>query len=95
MTGWNLPPGCSVSDLPGYEEHPCGVCGQWVDDCICPECPTCHSQGDPACYTKHGMVRNMDQQVSLATKEKEWQKQAEAEAAYAEEYAKARGEDAE
>lgn len=36
--------------LPGYDEGPCDVCGRPIDLCICPECPTCHAHGDPACY---------------------------------------------
>lgn len=38
---WNDPPD---------EEMPCEVCGEWVDNCICPECPRCTLQGDPGCY---------------------------------------------
>lgn len=34
-------------------EQPCEVCGYWADDCICPECPTCALQGNPACYQEH------------------------------------------
>lgn len=38
----------------GYEEdQTCDVCGRDAGDCICPECPVCHVQGDPACYEKH------------------------------------------
>ena len=49
MTGWNMPPGCSR--VPGDEpEPPCEVCGRPSEDCICPECPVCGSQGDPGCY---------------------------------------------
>lgn len=31
-------------------EGPCDVCGEFVDSCICPECPECGAQGDPHCY---------------------------------------------
>ena len=59
----------SQSDLPGYDEiFPCEVCGKMVDDCICPECPTCGAQGDPKCYDLtrdgHGLVRTGEQLVS-------------------------------
>lgn len=43
------------------EEAPCDVCGNMVDDCICPECPTCKTQGDPHCYAVHGLVRTEEQ----------------------------------
>lgn len=36
------------------DEGPCEICGKSVDDCICPECPTCGSQGDPKCYRERG-----------------------------------------
>lgn len=55
MSGFNLPPGCSVSDLPGNgPDQPCEVCGGWPEGgepaCICPECPYCGDYGNPACY---------------------------------------------
>jgi hypothetical protein len=52
MTGWNLPPGCTVADIEraAGTEQPCDVCGQMADGCICPECPVCHTHGDPQCY---------------------------------------------
>jgi hypothetical protein len=50
MTGWNLPPGCNVRDLPGAVDQPCAVCAQDPADCICPECPVCGATGDPGCY---------------------------------------------
>lgn len=46
--GWSYPPGCSGP--PDQDEGPCEVCGLSVDDCICPVCPACQGQGDPACY---------------------------------------------
>jgi hypothetical protein len=47
--GWSYPPGCN--SVPGDEpEPPCEVCGQFVDYCICPECPVCGEIGNPACY---------------------------------------------
>ena len=55
---------------PSFDEiFPCEVCGKLVDDCICPECKVCGTQGDPACYDLtregHGMVRNGEQLVSI------------------------------
>jgi len=36
------------------DDGPCRICGKAVDDCICPECPTCGGQGDPMCYREKG-----------------------------------------
>lgn len=72
MTGWNLPPGCNVSDLPGNgPEPPCEVCGKELEDCICPSCPQCHSVGEPKCYEQHGMVRTQEQIDSFKEAQKE------------------------
>ena len=65
LFGWSYPPGCSGP--PDDCEGPCEVCGQWTDDCICPECPVCQSVGDPACYMvaggddRHGLDRTPEQ----------------------------------
>lgn len=56
--GWSYPPGCNGPPDP---EHPCGVCGKVIDNCICPECSECGSQGDPKCYESHGLVRSTEQ----------------------------------
>jgi len=50
--GWSYPPGAANDPNAPYNQTdmPCGVCGRDVDHCICPECPVCESQGDPACY---------------------------------------------
>lgn len=51
--GWSLPPGCGR--LPGEEpDPPCAVCGLDPGLCVCPECPTCGEQGNPACYAEAG-----------------------------------------
>jgi hypothetical protein len=56
MTGWNMPPGCNVRDIPGCgDEYPCDCCGNDPADCICPECPVCTEQGNKACY-KNGHI---------------------------------------
>jgi hypothetical protein len=52
--GWSLPPGVTnrmIDEAYGREE-PCEVCGQWPDDCICPECPICGEYGRSGCYGK-------------------------------------------
>lgn len=63
MSGFNLPPGCSVADIERAfgSEGPCDCCGRSVDDCICPECPVCRSNGDPHCYPAHGIRYNAEQ----------------------------------
>lgn len=60
--GWSLPPGFTT--LPGEEPAgPCVMCGGDVDNdkCICPECPQCYAQGDPICYTEHGLTPTYSQ----------------------------------
>ena len=51
---------------PDPGDYPCDVCGQWPDDCICPECPVCAAQGDEFCYREHALVRSLAQVVLLA-----------------------------
>ena len=78
--GWSYPAGAANDPFAPYNQtdEPCGCCGRFPDDCICPECPTCGSVGDPDCYDKHGMVRSQAQIESLAHAEAEWAKTAEA-----------------
>lgn len=61
--GWSYPPGAASDPFAPYnqEEGPCEVCGKDVDDCICPECPVCGTQGDPGCYKTHGLKRSEEQ----------------------------------
>ena len=75
LFGWSLPPGCST--LPGEEESPCAVCGQWEDHCICPECHECGCVGDPNCYKPEGcnLILSQEQIDSLKAKEAEWEEQ--------------------
>ena len=68
--GWSYPPGCTGT--PFDEELPCEICGEDVDDCICPECPECFTVGDPSCYEKHGLVRTKEQIASLQKREQQW-----------------------
>ena len=47
----NLPPGTTHKMIENqFEDGPCSVCYRSCEDCVCPECPTCGVQGDPACY---------------------------------------------
>lgn len=50
--GWSYPAGAANDPFAPYNqtEQPCAVCGQWPDNCICPECSVCGVQGDPICY---------------------------------------------
>lgn len=76
--GWDLPPGCSTHDLPGYKEEPCDVCGLPVDNCICPECSECGAVGDPSCYVLHGLIVSDAQLHSKAKYDEYCQKELEA-----------------
>lgn len=69
---WNLPPGVTYNIIDPPEE-PCEVCGNYPDDCICPECPTCGLYGDPDCYKEvdlgicgglFSVGHSLDQQIS-------------------------------
>lgn len=67
MTGWNLPPGCTyrdIDELAGVYDM-CDVCGQYVDNCVCPNC-ACGEYGRLKCYEAigdggHGMRMNKAQ----------------------------------
>ena len=63
--GWDLPPGVSMRDI-DPPESPCAVCGEFADNCICPDCPRCGCQGDPSCYERHGMTRSAEQRLLAA-----------------------------
>lgn len=67
MTGYNLPPGCTVADIERAmgTDQPCAMCGQSADECCCPECPECGAYGDPHCYECHGLVRTPVQDQAL------------------------------
>jgi hypothetical protein len=69
--GWSYPPGCYGT--PYDEDHPCEVCGEFEDDCICPECPECGGYGYPDCYINHGLVKTEAQIKSLKEKEEMWE----------------------
>lgn len=80
MFGWSYPPGAANDPNAPYNQgdEPCEVCGNFPDDCICPECPECGDYGNPACYDTtsshyHGLTRTQEQIDSLAQKEKEWE----------------------
>lgn len=97
MFGWSYPPGAANDPNAPYnqQEGPCEVCGKGCDDCICPECDLCGSQGDPDCYDPyqfrpgfHGLFRTQAQIDSLADAEVMWAADCEAEAKYWEEQRK-------
>jgi hypothetical protein len=54
------------------DEDPCECCGHDTTDCICPECPVCGEQGNPACYAlglnpkDHGLKFNKEQLIGQA-----------------------------
>ncbi|MDA8139796.1 MAG: hypothetical protein M0036_14190 [Desulfobacteraceae bacterium] len=63
--GWSYPPGCSgPPDDDGVA--PCEICGEPIDNCICPVCPVCGAFGDPDCYLVHGMRRTEEQKLGRA-----------------------------
>lgn len=64
--GWSYPPGAAGDPYAPYnqDDGPCAVCCKPVDDCICPECPTCHSHGDPKCYREHGLQLSREQVIA-------------------------------
>ena len=69
--GWDYPPG--VSSLPWDHDYPCDVCGEFEDDCICPECPVCGDFGNASCYPMHGLHRSHEQKWNMACKEQQWE----------------------
>lgn len=52
MTGWNLPPGCTVADIDRQAGvgATCDVCRKPAEWCICPECIVCEENGNARCY---------------------------------------------
>lgn len=83
MGGFNLPPGVTVSMLPGNEPvGPCDVCAGDPEALIdapkavsAPECPECGAWGDPQCYENHGLVRTEGQILNRAKYEAEQQEE--------------------
>jgi hypothetical protein len=41
------------NDDPPDDEYPCQICGEWAEDCVCPECPVCRMYGNPECIGTH------------------------------------------
>ena len=81
--GWDLPPGCTHAMIEAQcAEYPCEVCGEYPDNCICPECPICGTNGDPECYKNHGMIRTPEQIKSLSEFLESARAEAQAEAEY-------------
>jgi len=81
LFGWDLPPGVTMRDI-DPPELPCEICGEFVDNCICPECSVCGGVGDPLCYEKHGLVRSKQQIENLTKREAEWAAEAREEEKY-------------
>lgn len=75
--GWSYPPGVTgrEPEITG-DWGPCEVCCQDIDDCVCPECPICGRQGDPACYVDHGLRRTEDQKFLKEITERSWEEDA-------------------
>ena len=84
-SGWNMPPGCF--HVPGDEDYPCEICGNSVDDCVCPECPKCSEYGNPKCYSgkKPHLILNAEQVKEANIHIDEMFKERDAENAFAEE----------
>ena len=50
-----------IDEQAGVYDH-CEVCGEAVDNCICPECPKCGCVGDMRCYNEtHGLIPTFEQ----------------------------------
>lgn len=64
------------------DEYPCEICGNHVDDCVCPECPVCEIYGDPDCYKNHGLTLTKEQIETKAKNDEERRLSDEAEAKY-------------
>jgi len=64
-----------IDEAYGIDE-PCEMCGNAVDDCICPECPVCSTFGDPSCYHKHGLIVTTGQIGSLTHMQEKWEEEA-------------------
>lgn len=75
LFGWSYPPGCE--SVPGDEAEYCEVCGNPVDDCVCPPCKVCGEYGNPQCYenASHGMVMTSTQEITRAANEKAWERE--------------------
>lgn len=79
--GWSLPPGVTMNMI-DPPEPPCEICGQQIDNCICPECSVCGEYGFSQCYVEHGMRRTEEQKFLLECAERQWREEAEVEALY-------------
>lgn len=64
--GWSLPPGCS--SVPGDEDYPCEVCGNFESKCICPQCDKCGDVGNPACYESGSLCNLTLSQEQITSK---------------------------
>ena len=85
--GWSLPPGCSMRDI-DPPEQPCEVCGEYPDNCICPECPICYDYGNPRCYLEHGLRRTEEQKFHKEVQRRFWHEEFLAQKEWEDKYAK-------
>ena len=46
-------PSAAWDDYYHSQHSHCDVCQNKEELCVCPECPVCHTIGDPACYGTH------------------------------------------
>jgi hypothetical protein len=44
-----------IEPQPDVPDPLCEVCEREASACVCPECPTCGTHGDPRCYKEHGL----------------------------------------
>lgn len=78
--GWSYPPGVTGNEPEISGDYgPCEICGQAVDDCVCPECSICNAYGDPFCYINHGLKRTEEQKFLKEIAERQWQEEREVE----------------
>jgi hypothetical protein len=40
-------------DPPIEENEMCIICGNFIENCVCPVCEVCGVQGDPMCINRH------------------------------------------
>lgn len=70
LFGWSYPPGCSGP--PEEIEFPCAICGHMPEDCTCPECGECSSQGcieHLKSWDLANLIRNLEYRLSELHKE--------------------------
>lgn len=92
--GYWYPPGAANDPNAPYnqDDPPCDICGQEIENCICPECSVCGQIGERQCYGElpgaetHGLVRSGWQLALKEAAEADWEAEARAEAQAEAEY---------